>query len=134
MEALATCHGITWVGDTLIGDPLDVKMFIETGWELNEPKDDALTLAMVYPSNQNIYKNSILRRFDFTSALMRMSVISKNTLDTCYRSFVKGSPEKIFELSVKSSIPDNYDDVLNKYTKEGYRVISLAQKKLSINS
>lgn len=65
---------------------------------------------------------------------MRMSVISKNTLDTCYRSFVKGSPEKIFELSVKSSIPDNYDDVLNKYTKEGYRVISLAQKKLSINN
>ena len=46
-----------------------------------------------------------------------MSVISKNSLDKCYRSFVKGSPEKIFELSEKSTIPSDYDDVLETYTK-----------------
>lgn len=27
LEALATCHSITYVNNELIGDPLDVKMF-----------------------------------------------------------------------------------------------------------
>jgi len=27
LEALGTCHGITFVNDALIGDPLDVQMF-----------------------------------------------------------------------------------------------------------
>jgi magnesium-transporting ATPase (P-type) len=27
LEALATCHSITYVKEELIGDPLDVKMF-----------------------------------------------------------------------------------------------------------
>jgi cation-transporting ATPase 13A2 len=36
LEALATCHSITYVKDDLIGDPLDVKMFQSTGWILEE--------------------------------------------------------------------------------------------------
>ena len=27
LEAMASCHSITYIGDDLIGDPLDVKMF-----------------------------------------------------------------------------------------------------------
>jgi magnesium-transporting ATPase (P-type) len=36
LEALATCHSITYVNNELIGDPLDVKMFQATGWILEE--------------------------------------------------------------------------------------------------
>lgn len=37
-EVMASCHSITNVDDELIGDPLDIKMFDSTGWELNETK------------------------------------------------------------------------------------------------
>jgi len=87
-------------------------------------------LAEVYPKGVEGYKNLLLKRFDFTSALQRMSVIALNTLDNSYHSFVKGSPEKIKELSSKSSLPEDFDAVLETYTLEGYRVIALAQKRL----
>jgi magnesium-transporting ATPase (P-type) len=44
------------------------------------------------------YRNALVRRFDFSSSLQRMSVICKNQFDGEYRAFVKGSPEKISEL------------------------------------
>jgi cation-transporting ATPase 13A3/4/5 len=80
----------------------------------------------VFPKGSDGYKNVLLKRFDFTSALQRMSVIALNTLDNTYHSFVKGSPEKIMELSDKSSLPEDFEAVLEMYTLEGYRVIALA--------
>ena len=41
-----------------------------------------------------------------------MSVIIKNFADNSFRAFIKGSPEKIRELCVHESIPDNYERVL----------------------
>lgn len=50
---MATCHSITYVGDELIGDPLDVKMFLDTQWVLEETtqenSEDELVLAYVRP-------------------------------------------------------------------------------------
>jgi len=57
-----------------------------------------------------------------------MSVICENQIDGLFRAFVKGSPEKIQELS--KNLPDDYEQVLEQYTKEGYRVIALATKLL----
>lgn len=57
-----------------------------------------------------------------------MSVFTKNYLDNSYQLFVKGSPEKLLELCVKESIPDNFNAVLDDYTQRGYRVIALAYK------
>lgn len=34
-RCLATCHALTGVGGTLVGDPLDLKMFEATEWYLN---------------------------------------------------------------------------------------------------
>jgi len=73
-----------------VGDPLDVKMFISTEWkldELHEKKDvdasDENVIAFLHPDgaeNSN-YKSALIRRFDFTSNLMRMSVICLNKID-----------------------------------------------------
>ena len=60
-----------------------------------------------------------------------MSVICKNDFDNKYRAFVKGSPEKISELCINESLPNNLVEVMSSYTKEGYRVIALATKELS---
>ena len=59
-----------------------------------------------------------------------MSIVVRNYLDeqSPYHYFVKGSPEKIKELSNKASIPTDYDDILDDYTQRGYRVIALAHR------
>jgi magnesium-transporting ATPase (P-type) len=59
-----------------------------------------------------------------------MSVICKNEFDQKYKSFVKGSPEKISELCIPESLPVDFNEVMSSYTKEGYRVIALAYKEL----
>jgi len=41
------------------------------------------------------YVSELVRRFDFSSGLQRMSVICRNRLDRQFLAFVKGSPEKI---------------------------------------
>lgn len=33
---MASCHAITYVHDELVGDPLEIKMFESTGWQLDE--------------------------------------------------------------------------------------------------
>mmetsp|Transcript_23928 Transcript_23928/g.27550 ORF Transcript_23928/g.27550 Transcript_23928/m.27550 type:complete len:98 (-) Transcript_23928:1492-1785(-) len=55
-----------------------------------------------------------------------MSVISINHEDKALTSFVKGSPEMIQSLCVEDSIPGDYFDVLERYTKDGLRVLAMA--------
>lgn len=53
LEAMASCTEITYVKESLVGDPLDVKMFQATGWTLDEPttkqSDENVVFAYVYP-------------------------------------------------------------------------------------
>lgn len=42
---------------------------------------------------------------------MRMSVLVQNKIDHSLKLFIKGSPEKIKELSKKSSVPSNFDEI-----------------------
>ena len=72
------------------------------------------------------------RRFEFESKLQRMSVLGKNHLNNQNYLYLKGSPEKVKELSVVNSIPNNYDAILEDYTQRGYRVISLAYRPVDI--
>lgn len=81
-------------------------------------------------SGSKLYVSELVRRFDFSSGLQRMSVICKNQLDNKFLAFVKGSPEKIQELCDPSTLPHNYEEILEIYTKEGFRVIGLATKAL----
>lgn len=158
-QVMASCHSITYVQDELVGDPLEIKMFESTKWQLDEQcaatnsllANDEVVLAYVKPpmgrgasqefqsyepeaaaAGQNARGGelAIIRRFDFESKLMRMSVIVKNTGTGRIWSFVKGSPEKIQELCVPESIPADFDVVLDEYTRKGYRVIALAARQL----
>lgn len=57
-----------------------------------------------------------------------MSVIAKNMFDGTFKSYVKGSPERIRELCTPESLPENFDEILQIYTECGYRVLALASK------
>ena len=57
-EAMASCHSITYINGELLGDPLDIKMFECTKWDLDEcnsgsslhADNNDLVLAYVRPS------------------------------------------------------------------------------------
>ena len=57
-----------------------------------------------------------MKRFDFESKLQRMSVIVKDIQHQQYKAYVKGSPEKIAELCIRSSLPKDYLTILGQYT------------------
>lgn len=134
LEAMTSCTGITSLNGRLIGDPLDVEMFKSTAWILDEPMQTEGTenvLQYLYPSaeDKEQYAVGLLRRFDFTAALMRSSVVCRDQQNN-FSAFVKGSPERIKDLCI-AQLPQNYDQVLEQFTKEGYRVIALATKQLN---
>lgn len=137
IEIMASCHSLTKIEGKLLGDSLDKKMFEWTGWVIddnNENKFDELILATVKPKQikenkdfdevkDSIMRNNfpneigIIRRFEFSSKLQRMSVIVRNLNENKFRLHVKGSPEIIRELCKPDSIPDNFHDILNDYAK-----------------
>lgn len=38
LRCMATCHCLTIIKEKIVGDPLDIKMFEATNWNLVEPK------------------------------------------------------------------------------------------------
>jgi len=84
----------------------------------------------------------IIKQFTFSSRLQRMSVITRRRRQSSSSSssssggahqfsvFAKGSPEMIASLSLKESVPPDFDDVLISYTRQGFRVIAMATKVL----
>ena len=158
VECLACCHCLTYVKDKLIGDPIDVRMFESVDWIMkensntgNENNSNPLVLNYIrpkceedllvpYQDNYNVeeklkkrYEIAIVKRFDFSSKLQRMTVIGKNINENFFKAFCKGSPEKIKELCNPSTIPANFDETLNTYTTKGYRVLAMAGKSISMN-
>lgn len=85
LEAMATCHAISWIQtgtdkdgkpkQELIGDPLDVQMFLSTGWYLDEENATATIQQRMRPSANSDHQLCLLRNFDFKSELMRASVL-----------------------------------------------------------
>lgn len=71
---------------------------------------------------------AMLRSFEFTSALRRMSVVVKRWRSSSTEIYVKGAPEVISELCIASTIPHDYHQQLKAYTQSGYRVIACAGK------
>eukprot|EP00356_Strombidium_inclinatum_P001005 CAMPEP_0170512380 /NCGR_PEP_ID=MMETSP0208-20121228/66817_1 /TAXON_ID=197538 /ORGANISM="Strombidium inclinatum, Strain S3" /LENGTH=60 /DNA_ID=CAMNT_0010796001 /DNA_START=154 /DNA_END=336 /DNA_ORIENTATION=- len=59
---MASCQAITYVGDELVGDPLEIKMFESTEWVLDEQTEggnsmmeqDDIVLARVYPKEESL--------------------------------------------------------------------------------
>lgn len=140
---LTTCHSLTLIDGKLIGDPLDQKMFEATNWKLEEPeisdtnKYDLLAPTIVKSINKpNLNENveiGILRQFQFSSSLQRMSVITRKLDEQNYVVFSKGAPEKIFSLCDQQTLPTDVHDRLHEYTEKGYRVLALATRELHLS-
>ncbi|GAM21648.1 hypothetical protein SAMD00019534_048230, partial [Acytostelium subglobosum LB1] len=143
--ALATCHTLSHIQGKVSGDPLEEKIFTATGATLDDEhprfkaairlthKSSASEKGMPFPISTDEIEQcaeiGLVERFEFQSTLQRMSVIIKGDgLDGKEIAIVKGSPEKIKSFSVPSSLPADYDQVLDTYTKKGYRVLACGYK------
>jgi len=83
---------------------------------------------------QTHYELGIIRKFNFSSKLQRMTVIAKNLNENevCL-VYSKGSPEKISELCKQETIPDNFKGVLKYYASKGYRVMAMSGKAMKLD-
>uniref|UniRef100_A0A2K6G907 ATPase cation transporting 13A2 n=1 Tax=Propithecus coquereli TaxID=379532 RepID=A0A2K6G907_PROCO len=144
LRALATCHTLSWLQDTPVGDPMDLKMVESTGWVLQEPATDsafgAQVLAVMRPplrepqlqGTEPPMPVSVLRRFPFSSALQRMDVVVAWPGAAQPEACVKGSPELVAGLCKPDTVPPDFAQTLQSYTAAGYRVVALASKPLPI--
>uniref|UniRef100_A0A4W3IYZ7 ATPase cation transporting 13A2 n=1 Tax=Callorhinchus milii TaxID=7868 RepID=A0A4W3IYZ7_CALMI len=147
LRTLATCHSISLIGNSLIGDPLDLKMLESIGWDLKENVTEADSIAAFgtrvlaviqpppmeeqpYDTKQEIVVG-ILRRFPFASSLQRMSVLTKRPGSLPTEAYLKGAPEMVASLCLKESVPTDFSEMLRHYARDGYRVLGLAYKVLS---
>jgi cation-transporting P-type ATPase 13A2 len=117
--SLMSCHGLGYVNDIIVGDPLEIEIYNSTNSKLEED------IVINLDSNVSV---SILKRFEFLSELQRMSVIVGIEKERIL--FTKGSPEIFKTLANVETLPNDYDSVLESLTKKGYRVLSIGMKSL----
>jgi len=144
-ECMASSHSITLYKDNPVGDILEIEMFKATNWIMVESNqnnfcDDLNWGNSLYPPEiqaTNIldedgahYSLFQVHKFDFSSELQRMSVITRSNFDDEYICFTKGSPEQINALCLPNTLPENFYEVLNTYTEKGKRVIAMSYKYL----
>ncbi|KAJ7397209.1 putative cation-transporting ATPase 13A3 isoform X1 [Pitangus sulphuratus] len=155
VACMATCHSLTKIEGVLSGDPLDLKMFEAIGWILEEATEEETALhnqimpTVVRPSKQlspeskqatdqemelfelsTGYEIGIVRQFPFSSVLQRMCVIARVLGEKRMDAYMKGAPEVIASLCKQETVPVDFEHVLEEYTKQGFRVIALAHRKL----
>ncbi|XP_061594430.1 polyamine-transporting ATPase 13A3 isoform X2 [Cololabis saira] len=156
VACMATCHSLTKIEGQLSGDPLDLKMFEATSWILEEATEEETSLhnrimpTVVKPPKQLLppepalspeqdlelyelassYEIGIVRQFPFSSGLQRMSVVARLLGEKRMDAYMKGAPEIIASLCKKETVPENFAEVLEGYTKQGFRVIALAHRRL----
>lgn len=144
IHALATCHSLTLVDGKLMGYPVDIKMFSVIAWELEEPKAgypcgfEQLPARIVRPqkkevaylrmSGMPVNDIAIVRQFPFESLLQRMSVVTCKEGSNNFELYMKGAPEMVSSFCDSDTIPENFLEVLELYTRQGFRVLALGYR------
>ncbi|KAH8827253.1 hypothetical protein DL96DRAFT_1606032 [Flagelloscypha sp. PMI_526] len=123
IACLAAAHALVRLDDgTIVGDPMEKTTLENLGWELH--KGD-----LVLPSGGAKASGLFIRRrFQFSSALKRMSTLS-TTPNGGILAAVKGAPETI--KGMLAVVPEWYDETYKSHTRQGSRVLALASKELS---
>ncbi|OMJ09096.1 putative cation-transporting ATPase 13A3 [Smittium culicis] len=143
---LASCHAVTMVGETLIGNPVDIEQFRSTDWEIigkglskSDENDQYLdTLISPYletkpnPNRSHRKVVHVVKRFEFEHARQSMSVAVLDPDTNHVHVYVKGSFEKLKNSSLNSSIPENYDLETSKWASEGCYLLAMAHKDIGV--
>ncbi|XP_029472772.1 probable cation-transporting ATPase 13A4 [Rhinatrema bivittatum] len=142
LGAMASCHSLIALDGNLQGDPLDLKMFEATNWGMEDSTVDnnndetlsATSSIIIKPgpkaNMESVQGISILHQFPFSSALQRMTVITRVIGEDELTVYMKGAPEMVVGFCKPETVPPNFSRELEHYTFQGFRVIGLAYKTL----
>jgi cation-transporting ATPase 13A1 len=107
---------------TIVGDPMEKTTLDALEWNLG--KGDILTPSLSSSHKLNL---TIRRRFQFSSALKRMSTVSSLPGGKLIAA-VKGAPETI--KTMLKNVPPYYDETYKEFTRKGSRVLALGMKEM----
>ncbi|XP_060689892.1 probable cation-transporting ATPase 13A4 [Hemiscyllium ocellatum] len=137
--AMVSCHSLVLLDNTLQGDPLDLKMFEITRWELKENtmlklqnEETHSFIVKPGPKADKVSKEGVivLKQYPFSPTLQRMSVITQVIGKEKLTVYLKGAPEMVTQLCKPETVPRTFSTELQRYTKQGFRVIGFAFKSL----
>uniref|UniRef100_A0A8C2Z5P3 ATPase cation transporting 13A2 n=1 Tax=Cyclopterus lumpus TaxID=8103 RepID=A0A8C2Z5P3_CYCLU len=136
LSGLACCHTVTLLQGQPLGDPLELKMVESTGWSLEAtefcyPKLISFSLISCQSTSEAV---AIVRRFPFSSALQRMSVVTVARGGHSALAFIKGSPEMVASLCRAETVPAQFSSELGGFSSEGLRVLALGYKPVDGNT
>ncbi|KAI0794848.1 endoplasmic reticulum Ca-transporting P-type ATPase [Abortiporus biennis] len=121
---LAAAHALVRLDDgTIVGDPMEKATLDALQWQLQ--KGDLIAASEHHPQQRSLIH--IRRRFQFSSALKRMSTVSSLSHGKILFA-VKGAPETI--KGMLSHVPEFYDDTYKQFTREGSRVLALGMREV----
>ncbi|OCF39299.1 cation-transporting ATPase 13A1 [Kwoniella heveanensis CBS 569] len=126
---LAAAHALVLLEDgTIVGDPMEKTTLSALDWKLSKG-DNISPNSKDAPHKSQI---NIRRRYQFSSALKRMSTISAVS-DGASRKWVaavKGAPETL--KGMYNSVPEWYEETYRWYTRRGSRVLALGIKEMNV--
>ncbi|KAM9316538.1 putative cation-transporting ATPase 13A4 [Gastrophryne carolinensis] len=134
--AMTSCHSLIMDDGKLQGDPLDVKMFEATGWILEDTCQDlndensSQNKVVCSGLDANSEKVKMLFQYPFSSAMLRMSVITEIEGGHELNVYMKGAPETVASFCKPESVPEGFLKELERYTFQGLRIIGVASKTL----
>eukprot|EP00079_Xenopus_tropicalis_P016033 XP_004914422.2 PREDICTED: probable cation-transporting ATPase 13A4 [Xenopus tropicalis] len=144
LGAMASCHSLIMLDGEIQGDPLDIKMFEGTGWELENhskhgtEESGSISSTVVKPGPRAgkvpVEGIAILHQFPFSSSLQRMSVVAQITGESGLTVFMKGAPEMVVKFCKQETVPLNLSKKLEFYTTQGFRVLGLGYRLLEKES
>ena len=126
-KLMGTCHSAYLINDILIGDSLDIKMLEYSSWKYERTNDPKVKFMAVFGRD----KLEVLKVFEFSSELQRMSVFVHDVSKDKYFIFTKGAPEKIKNFVKPSTIPSDFTETLDTKSIQGFRILGMAYKEIS---
>ncbi|KIJ62125.1 hypothetical protein HYDPIDRAFT_136644 [Hydnomerulius pinastri MD-312] len=121
---LAAAQALVRLDDgTIVGDPMEKTTLEALEWQISQG-DSVAPSSSKAPNASRLY---IRRRFQFSSALKRMSSVSSLPSGKALVA-VKGAPETI--KGMLGQVPEWYDETYKWYTRRGSRVLALGSKEM----
>ena len=136
-KVLTCCHSLTLLNNNMVGDKLDITMFEETDWNLEDVNGDskygAQGIQIIVTESSEIVSNKqyqipdyipkqygIIKHFDFLSELQRMSSICIDISNNSLFVTCKGAPEIIESICIKESCKFYQFVILDSYIHCGF--------------
>ncbi|KAJ3245128.1 hypothetical protein HDU78_009855 [Chytriomyces hyalinus] len=132
--AMLACHSVTMVGDSPVGNFVDVEMFRTTEARLGRPGEGTdlgiPDTTVVYPTVNGDPDLQILKRFEFVHSNAYMTVLMRDPSDGKMYAYLKGSFEKIRDICEPSSLPVDAENNARFHASEGCYVLAFARKEI----